>query len=164
MLRMRLGSGGRLIQHPKGKYARRLLAVSNLPTSRLRLSAARATGPWKVYRLCPEEHRPPPGRLRFATSRCVPRLTSLPRRIDQHRPNHRSRHRCLARNPQARTITPPRPRSRVPRLDRPSPRQPAGDPLCVSPFIGRFECEGINRAASHPHSFFRSKGNLGKTL
>src|SRR5688500_13916915 len=28
-------SGGRLIQHPQGKYARRLLAVSNLPTSRL---------------------------------------------------------------------------------------------------------------------------------
>ncbi|WP_425481505.1 XAC0095 family protein, partial [Luteimonas suaedae] len=27
-------SGGRLIQHPSGKYARRLCAVSNLPTSR----------------------------------------------------------------------------------------------------------------------------------
>ncbi|AEO40879.1 hypothetical protein XACM_0573 [Xanthomonas euvesicatoria pv. citrumelo F1] len=29
-------SGGRLIQHPQGEYARRLLAVSNLPTSRRR--------------------------------------------------------------------------------------------------------------------------------
>jgi hypothetical protein len=27
-------SGGRLIQHPQGEYARRLVAVSNLPTSR----------------------------------------------------------------------------------------------------------------------------------
>ncbi|TQV29937.1 hypothetical protein DB856_23795, partial [Xanthomonas perforans] len=41
-------SGGRLIQHPSGKYARRLLAVSNLPTSR-RHSAA---GPVRQGGLC----------------------------------------------------------------------------------------------------------------
>jgi len=35
-------SGGRLIQHPKGEYARRLSAVSSLPTSRPSLCRGRA--------------------------------------------------------------------------------------------------------------------------
>ncbi|CAD0303424.1 hypothetical protein CFBP7900_02110 [Xanthomonas hortorum pv. carotae] len=41
-------SGGRLIQHPSGKYARRLSAVSNLPTSRRHPAA----GPVRQGGLC----------------------------------------------------------------------------------------------------------------
>ncbi|WP_449361610.1 SymE family type I addiction module toxin [Xanthomonas dyei] len=41
-------SGGRLIQHPSGKYARRLCAVSNLPTSRRQPAA----GPVRPGGLC----------------------------------------------------------------------------------------------------------------
>ncbi len=72
--RRNAASGGRLIQHPQGEYARRLCAVSNLPTSRRRWRRSRRIE--EVLRCA--NRRPPAVSHPSAKRKCSGRLSSQP--------------------------------------------------------------------------------------